>query len=108
MDPQAQLEAIDLKQEKAARELYHRLYKELELVSQVDQAIAVFQSELILDRVGALDKPVENNPIPALIEKKEKLIVAIRWSVYDCTNKMKQWVEQAKELTVKLEESQEE
>jgi hypothetical protein len=65
------------------------------------------ESNHVMDRLGALDAPLEGNPIPSLMEKRGKVIGAARWSIYDCTNKLRDWNKNAKELREKIEKQEE-
>lgn len=107
MDPKQRLEATELKQVQALTELFYRLQKELTLLGQCDQAVAMMESNKVLDQLEALDTPVDGDPIPDLIEKRGKVVQALRWSVYDCTSKLKQWVEVAKEAQAEMENEEE-
>lgn len=103
MDPKEQLEALSLKQVEAINNLYYKLDKELRLYQQHQQAIALMEANMVEAKLGIHEQEATEEPIVALRDKKEKLVQAFRWSVYDCANRLRQMSEQARKLQVKEE-----
>ena len=115
MTPAAdQLYNLDLKQVERIRKLAHRLNKDLSIYDNYTQHIALQESAQDYEKVG-LRRPPEQGPdgedIPTtkerhelLIDERNKVILALKSSIWSASNALKSDHDNAKELIKVIDE----
>lgn len=114
MTPEDQLYNLDLKQVERIRKLAHRLGKDLVIYDNYTQWIALQESAQDYERVG-LNRPAEQGPngeeIPSshdvhakLLTDRNKVILALKSSIWSASNALKGDHDNAKKLIEQAKE----